>query len=179
MVLAAASLHLTGYESSAMAGGSSPATLRLTSPGASIRAPGSVVPVEVVAADLSSPAVGVQVFIEWDATELSYQGAADGDSGFVLLRAPAVMTVPESPNLRRLALVTGRTDAGQGVTSGVLGRVSFTVAPDALVCSPETLLAFGPDDTIYSTKLTTAGGVEIPFTGESRSRSGPMLSPPR
>ena len=142
-----------------------PPTLTLLSSGPAVRPPGTPITVDVAVSDLALPAVGMQVFLEWDTSQLTFTGVSDGDSGFERLLGPTLLNVPGSPNLKRVALATGRIDAGPGVTSGVLARVSFTVAADALVCAPENLLRFGPTETVYSTKLTASGGVAIPFTG--------------
>ena len=128
------------------------------------RAPGSTVQVSIEVADLSSAAVGVQLLVEWDSSELTFVSAS-GQGAFQLIRDPLLLDVPGSPTRQRLAVATGLVEGGAGVTSGVLGGITFEVAAGALVCAPESLLDFGPNDTVYSTKLSASGGASIPFAG--------------
>lgn len=128
------------------------------------RAPGSTVQVSVEVANLAMATVGIQLLVEWDTAELTFVGAT-GQGAFELIRDPLLLEVPGAPSRQRLAVATGLIEGGAGVTSGVLGTITFEVAPGALVCAPESLLAFGPGDTVYSTKLSSFGGTSVPFAG--------------
>ena len=139
-------------------------TLSVTSAGSTYRAPGSSVQVNVGVSGLSAAAVGVQVLVEWDSTELTYVSAS-GSGAFELIREPVLLPVPGSPTRQRLALATGLVEGGTGVTSGTLGSISFVVSPGALVCEPKSLVDFGPEGSVYSTRLSAAGGVPIAFVG--------------
>ncbi|MBU3728192.1 MAG: hypothetical protein FGM37_02950, partial [Phycisphaerales bacterium] len=161
-MIASAALLGALVSASAMAGGNEDGTILVSSSGAMYRAPGSAVAVSVQVSDLAVAAVGVQLFVEWDTTELTFVSAG-GHGPFQLIRTPLLLDVPGSPTRQRLALATGLVEGGVGITSGVLGHISFEVSPGALVCAPESLLDFGPTGLVYSTKLSSLGGEPIPF----------------
>ena len=162
---------------SASAFGAGGGTLGITSAGASYRAPGSAVQVNVEVADLSAAAVGVQLFVEWDQSELTFVSAS-GSGAFALIREPLLLPVPGAPTRQRLALATGLVEGGTGITSGVLGRINFTVADGALLCAPESVLAFGPTGTVHSTMLSALGGNAIPFSPVASVVFGTDTVPP-
>ncbi len=122
--------------------------------------------VEARVFNLSLPATGFQLYVEWDITQLNYVSAAAGDSGFSIIGPPVVEEdVVGSPNLRRLKMATGQfSGTGTGVTSGILARVNFTVASGASACSPTAVLTFAaPSSTVPAgTAITgTSGGIPV------------------
>ena len=96
---------------------------------------------------------------------MTYVSAFAGDNGFSLLAPPVVETVEGSPSLRRLRMTTG-SFSGSGVTGGVLARIRFTLAANATLCEPTSLLAFvPPSGTVANGNIISAiGGVAIAFT---------------
>jgi hypothetical protein len=131
--------------------------LRTTGPEA--RAPGSIVDVDAVALNLPVNAVGLQLYVQWDITELEYVSASAGTAGFLQLGPPTVETVTGSPNLRRLRMLTGQDPftGGSGVPGGVLASIRFTVAASASICVPKSVLSFAPPSATVQNGTTITG----------------------